>query len=244
MKKHHNALRRSCAALFVAGLFAIGGTAAAATSDFSGVWAIAKPQTLFTPVGGAAIPFTTEGKRAYDSNKASAVKGDYIFDKTMSGCASPGQPRLMLTPKPFAIYQRSSMIMIVYQWNHMFRQIQVGKQLRNPLLGDDMKTIPTAQGYSDAEWDGDTLVVKTINLQSTKLLDNLLPSGDDLVLTEHLRLRDANTLEDRITITDANNFSSSWDTVVTYQRQSQSALPFAEDVCRDRLQAGQSPLPK
>ncbi len=244
MKKQHNTPRLSCAALSVAGLFAIGGIASAATPDFSGVWQISKPQTLFTPTGGAAIPLTADGKSAYDNNKAAATKGDYTFDKTMSGCASPGQPRLMLTPKPFAIYQRPSMIMIVYQWNHMFRQIQVGKQLRNPLLNADMKGIPTAQGYSDADWDGDTLVVETTTLKSTKLLDSLLPSGDDLALTEHIRLRDPNTLEDRITITDADNFTRSWDTVVTYKRQSQSLLPFAEDVCLDRLRAGQSPLPK
>lgn len=244
MKKHHHAARLSCAPLFLAGLFAMGAVASAATPDFSGVWEIAKPQTLFTPVGGAAIPFTAGGKSAYDNNKASAAKGDHTFDKTMTGCASPGQPRLMLTPKPFAIYQRPSMIMIVYQWNHMFRQIQVGEQLRNPLLSADIKAIPTAQGYSNAEWDGDTLVVKTTTLKGTQLLDNLLPSGDDLVLTERIRLRDPNTLENRITFTDAENFTRPWDTVVTYRRQSQSLLPFAEDVCLDRLRAGQSPLPK
>jgi hypothetical protein len=60
-------------------------------------------------------------------------------------------------------------------------------------------------------------------------------------LTERLRLVDADTLEDRITIDDAAYFRRPWDAVVTYKRQ--PAALFSEDVCLDRLKAHQATFP-
>jgi len=84
-------------------------------------------------------------------------------------------------------------------------------------------------------------VAESSGFSDAKLLDNLLPSGDQLKLTERIRLRDQNTLEDRITITDPDNFTRSWDTVLTYKRQPEATFP--EDVCLDRRDAGSPPLP-
>jgi hypothetical protein len=199
---------------------------------------------LLTPADGGPIPFTADGRKAFDANRSAAAKGDYSFDLTMSTCASPGQPRLMLTPKPFAIFQEPSMLTILYEWNHVFRQIKLGTQLRDPLLSADAQEFPASQGYSAANWSGNTLVVTTTGLTDSRLLDNLLPSSDDLMLTEHLSLRDHDTLDDRITIADADDFTKPWDTVLTYKRQPDSLLPFPEDVCLDRVKAKQPALPR
>ena len=236
--------RMRMAAMLTAALAVLGGTASAATPDLSGVWALAKPQVLLAPADGGTIPFTADGRKALEANQAAAAKGDYSFDPTMSTCASPGQPRLMLTPKPFAIFQEPSMLTILYQWNDVFRQIKLGKQLRDPLMSADAQDFPASQGYSAANWSGDTLVVTTTGLTDSRLLDNLLPSSSDLTLTEHLSLRDHDTLVDRITIADADDFTKPWDTVLTYQRQPDSLLPFPEDVCLDRVRAKQPALPR
>ena len=74
-----------------------------------------------------------------------------------------------------------------------------------------------------------------------KLLDNLVTGSDDLQLRERFRLRDRNTLEDRITITDPQAFTRSWDAVLTFSRVADETFP--EDVCLDRRDAGQAPLP-
>ena len=65
---------------------------------------------------------------------------------------------------------------------------------------------------------------------------------DNLVLTEQIRLRDSNTLEDRITINDSVNFTHPWEAVIAYKRQPADSFPFPEDVCMDRLHAGQPPI--
>lgn len=235
--------RRAWWAALTAVLLWMAGSAHADAPTIEGVWKSATPRTLLTPINGS-IPFTKQGRLRYDANKRAAAKGDYRFDPTMSNCASPGQPRLMLTPEPFAILQQPRMIMLVYQWNRLFRQISLGQPLKSTLRGEDWWEFRTKQGYAEGHWEGDTLIVKTVGLSGDKLLDNLLPNSDQLELTERIRLRDANTLEDRITITDPQMFSRSWEVVLTYARQPDSLLPFAEDVCLDRREAGLPPLPR
>jgi len=61
-------------------------------------------------------------------------------------------------------------------------------------------------------------------------------------VTEHIRLLDHNTLQDRITIEDPAYFTRPWDAVVTYKRQPPALFP--EDVCLDRLQAHQPVFPQ
>ena len=65
------------------------------------------------------------------------------------------------------------------------------------------------------------------------LVDDLVPHGYDMKLTERIRLRDQDTLEDRITIEDPEYFTKPWQTVVTYKRQPDEAFP--ESVCLDSL---------
>jgi hypothetical protein len=68
-----------------------------------------------------------------------------------------------------------------------------------------------------------------------------VPHTLDLKVTEHLRLLDPETLEDRITIADPAYFKRPWDAAVTYKRQ--PAALFPEDVCLDRHEAHQPVFP-
>lgn len=214
-----------------------------AAPNIQGVWQRDGAGMLLVPLDGRPIPFTTKGRALYTAHRAAAAKGDYTFDETMTRCASPGQPRLMLAPAPFAIFVRPRMVTLLYQWNRMFRQIAVGNAFASPALGERWWAFGLKQGHAQAEWRADTLVVHTGSFLDGGLLDSFLPVSDQLELTEHIRLRDRNTLEDRLTITDPANFTRPWQAVLTFTRSSNS-LPFAEDVCLDRLNSGQSPLPK
>jgi hypothetical protein len=87
-------------------------------------------------------------------------------------------------------------------------------------------------------------VVHSSKFATRKLLDNLLPSGEQLELTERFQLRNKNMLENRITISDPENFTRPWDAVVTYKRLADDVFPFAEDICLERKDAGQAPWPR
>lgn len=221
-------------------------SAQAAGVNFEGTWQISTPQSSFKPEGGA-IPFTAKGKQAYEENKKYYAKKQYgEYDITQSRCSSPGASRLMLTPMRFKIYQRLGLLQMSFEWNRVNRMIELPDFWKpkggagGPQITDD--TFGTAEGESKSRWEGDTLVVTTNGFNDKALIDNLVPHGYDLQLTEHIRLKDPNTLEDRITFEDPEFFTKPWHTVVTYTRQPDA--PFPEDVCIDRRNAGQLPLPR
>jgi hypothetical protein len=218
---------------------------AAEPPRLDGTWKLEHPQTLLTPADGGAIPFTDSGRKQYEADKASAAKGDYSFDSTMTRCSSPGLPRLMLTPDRFRIFQRPTIVTFMFEWNRLLRQIDMPgslTKLRHASALSGRFEIGTMKGVTHGHWEGDTLVAESSHFMDGKLLDNLVQGSDQLELTEHIRLRDKDTLEDRITVTDPDTFTRSWDAMLTYKRQPNDTFP--EDVCLERRDAGKPPLPR
>ncbi len=206
--------------------------------NLEGTWKLSAPQPAFKPEGGS-IPFTAFGRKRYAENKRDLAKGAYEeYDYATARCASPGLPRVMLTPLRFHISQRPGWVGFEFEWNRLARQIDLGSltqpQLRvaaNSLFGQDEEIVGRAIPISQGHWEGDTLVVETKGFQNNTLIDNLVPHGYDLKTTERIRLKDANTLEDHISIEDPKYFTRPWQTAVTYQRQPDD--PFPENVCLD-----------
>ena len=204
--------------------------------NLEGTWKISAPQSAFKPEGGS-IPFTDIGRKRYAANKRNLAKRAYEdYDYTIARCASPGLPRLMLTPERFRIWQRPGWVGFQFEWNRLARQVDMGSLLQpqrrvaeNSLFGADDAIVGRAVPISKGHWEGDTLVVATEGFQNNTLIDNLVPHGYDLKTTERIRLKGANALEDRITIEDPRYFTQPWQTVVTYQRQPDD--PFPENVC-------------
>jgi hypothetical protein len=227
-----------------AGSTAGSSTAADNTPAIGGIWKIAEPSSSFKPVGGE-IPYTAEGKAAYEDNKANYDKGAFDeYDYSQSRCSSPGVPRLALTPYVFQIWVRPTQITFQYEWNRLFRLVEMPGQIKQGFWPGKGRfdTFGTMTGEAKGQWEGDTLVITTTKLSGATLIDNLVPHGYDTKVTERLRLTDKDTLEDHMTIEDAEYFTKPWETVVTYKRQPDA--PFKEDVCFDRLVSGELPLPK
>jgi hypothetical protein len=217
---------------------------AADAPTLDGTWKLARPQTLLIPQDGGPIPFTKDGRGRYETNKTAAAKGDYEFDSSFTRCSSPGLPRLMLTPDRFRIFQRPTIVTFMFEWNRLLRQISMPGSMTGPrhaMGGDLVVEVGTMKGVTRGNWDGNTLVAESTGFMDGKLLDGLVSGSDQLKLTEHIRLRDPDTLEDRITISDPDTFTRSWDAVLTYKRQPDETFP--EDVCLDRRNAGKPTLP-
>jgi hypothetical protein len=220
---------------------------AADPANFEGTWKIAAPQTTFKPEGGA-IALTAAGRKRYQENKRLQAQGNFeAYDYAKSRCSSPGLPRLMITPERFRVWQRPGIVTIQFEWNRLFRQIDMGGLITQKRVGTTTagprgqpgsgvdaealtgRAIPISKG----KWEGDTLVVTTEGFPDNTLIDDLVPHGYDMKVTERIRLRDNDTLEDRITIEDSEFFTKPWQTVVTYKRQPDAAFP--EHVCLDSL---------
>jgi len=233
--------RRRMRLLGAIGAALLGGTTATAQQgtpapvDFSGTWKIVKPRTSIL-ADDRAIPFTASGRKSFDENRRSKAKKDFDFDQTTARCSAPGVPRVMLTPLRFRIFQDPQVMMMAFEWNRVRRAIGMpGLPPQISLFGaaEDAKLVGTKMGTSRARWDGNTLVIETKDVSDTTLLDDLVPHGFDMTVTERLSLKDADTLEDRITIQDPATFTKPLETVVTYKRQPDAIFP--EDVCLDRV---------
>jgi hypothetical protein len=213
--------------------------------NLEGTWKIASPQTSFKPEGGA-VPFTASGRREYQENKRKRAKRDFDpYDLMIARCSSPGAARLMLTPDRFRIWQRPGLTEIQFEWNRLLRQIDMGgliPQTRTgpgglPLGGDDEAAVGRAIPVAKGHWEGDTLVATTQGFSASMLVDDLVPHGDQLRMTERIRLRNHDTLEDRFTFEDPKTFTRPWESVVVYKRQPDGAFP--ENVCLDTLEPRQ-----
>jgi hypothetical protein len=205
-----------------------------AAPNLDGTWKIDKPRAILVPAHGA-LPFTPEARSRYEDNKRAHDSGHYDYDAVQTLCATPGLPRLMLTPDRFRIWQRRDLVTFQFEWNRLFYQVDMTDRKTEPRL------VGVNVGESRGKWQGDTLVIRTGNFTDQTLLDALVPHSDELALTQRFRLINANTLEDRITIEDPRTFTRSWEAIIRYGRQPDT--PFREDVCVDRRNAGRLPLP-
>lgn len=208
--------------------------AASAEVNLDGTWKIDQPRASLDPIGGA-VPFTREARKHYEANKRAYASKHYDYDLVQTLCASPGLPRLMLTPDRFHIWQRPELITFQFEWNRLFYQVDMTDRETAPAL------VGVNIGMSRGQWQGDALVVKTDNFTDQTLIDSLVPHSDEMKLTQRFRLLDSNTLEDRITIEDPRIFTRAWEAIVKFKRQPDA--PFPEDICIDRRNSGQLPLP-
>jgi len=110
------------------------------------------------------------------------------------------------------IVQTKEYVMVLQEMIHEARVI--------PLDGRPHSKVPQWFGSSRGRWDGDTLVVETINF-SDKM--NFRGASQHLKLIERFSRGDGNTLTYRVTVEDPTTFTKPW----TYQIAMQSS---AEDI--------------
>lgn len=203
--------------------------------NFEGTWKIAQPSNRLKP--SMPVMLTADGRKNLEQNKRLRSQRKYDdYDITVSRCSSPGVPRLMLTPMRFKIWQRLGVVTFDFEWNRALRQIDMRGRTVEPLLA------PQMTGQTSGRWDGDTLVAETVDVSDRTLIDEIMPHSSEMKVTERIRLIDADTLEDRITIDDPVYYAKPWGGVITYTRQ--PATPFfPEHVCLERRDAA-APSPR
>lgn len=220
----------SCAGL-LAGLLLNGATFAA--TDLSGVWQVEGAIKELKTVDGKAPPLLPAAAKTYEEHKRKLKAGDLSFDPTAT-CISPGLPRMLYLPYRFEIIQRPQKITYLFEWNYWNRHVY---------LTDKAKEVPypLSLGLSHGKWQGDTLVITTTDLRADNtLLDSAgMPRSEAMKITERLRLLDqGKTLEARFTFDDPETFTKPWDTVVRFKKLP-SSTEIKEDICLDRVDAGQ-----
>jgi hypothetical protein len=200
--------------------------ATAAVADLSGTWEAIDPPAALRTDAGTTPPLLPAARQIYASHRKALAAGDRGFDTT-TRCLPPGVPRILYEPHPFQILQRESYLVMLFDYQHLNREVFFADQ--HPPLLNGRRFL----GDSIAHWDGQTLVIDTTGMKDTTLLDSAgLPHSKSLHVIERYRLLPLGTgLEAQIRIEDPATFSHPWETRLRFRRVK---AQFAEDVCTDR----------
>ncbi len=151
-------------------------------------------------VEGGEIPYLPEALEQREENRAGWPEAD-----PETKCYLPGIPRAMYMPYPFQIIQAGDGddLLMAYSYHSANRVIHMTDHRDPP--------VDTWMGRSNGEWDGDTLVIRTVGFNGEAWLDRagnfFSPAA---VVTERLSLISENVMQYEATIEDPRTFSEPW----------------------------------
>jgi hypothetical protein len=169
--------------------------------DFSGVW-----QKPYVPdmakdgkdqKGMSELPFTPWGEAEW--KKYDAAEGDYT-----GACLPFGMTRSVNTPEPMQIMQSDTHFAFLFEQNSWFTVVPIDGRRH----GDG---IPTWFGDSVGHWEGDTLVIDTVNFNGKTRLDTIgHPHSDQLHLVQRFSRPDRGHIAYEVIVDDPRTFTRPW----------------------------------
>jgi hypothetical protein len=179
----------------------------------------------FGPAPGTkvtSIPYTPEYQAIYDRNIRDAIAG-HARD-TFAVCIPYGVPRMVGdSPTTFDIIQSPEVMFWSNDYARTERRIFLDGR-KHPAGENERLAGPSYSGHSVGRWEGDTLVVETVDMINAFFDETAAPHSDKLQMRERIRLVDADTIENEITLTDPVAFTKPW-VVKRYYRRQAAARP-------------------
>ena len=158
----------------------------------SGVWLSGNYN--FANMGGP-LPLQPWAQKLMEERQATQGRED-----PEAKCLPAGVPRI--TPYPFKIVQTPELIVMLFEGNvHSYRQFFLDR-------GHDKDLDPSWMGDSIAAWQGDTLVVDTVNFNDKTWLNGRgAPHTEQLHVSERYSRPDLGHLDVEITLEDPGAFT-------------------------------------
>lgn len=156
-------IKSGVATVALAVMAVIGAQQVQAQPDFSGAW------TTYRAPAGQAGAFNGPASAPKLKAAAQAAVADY---QSVTGgtdyspgnaCVGGGMPSSMLGSGgyPMEIVQRPEQLFVIYEAHSEMRRFFIGKEAQDP-----SQFFPERNGYSSAHWEGDHLIVETVNLKT------------------------------------------------------------------------------
>jgi hypothetical protein len=166
-----------------------------------------------------AAPGAAERARAQAAARQGRGPADRVQDLSLSTrCVTYGTPNIRAGYQSyFAITQGPDVVALRTEMNHETRILTTGGE------PDLSSAIRQYHGDSRARWDGDTLVVDTINFSNAAFRG----STDRLHLTEKFRRVADDTLEYYVTIDDPTMWSRPWTLMIPLKRTGEEMFEYA-----------------
>ena len=189
-----------------------------------GTWKVEAFIPALKTTDGKLPPMKPAARRLYNLRIAARKAGK--ADDLTQVCLPPGTPRAMYQDMPFILTQAPTKVGFYHQYMHVIRHVYLDGPLK---LEPDYDH--NWQGFSSGWWEGDTLVIQTEGFNGKLWMDDAgLPQSVNGKLLERVKLVDPNTLEDTITVTDPDTFTTPWETKVRFKRLPDDTL-ITEDIC-------------
>ena len=205
---------------FAVPLFAQSGRSA--IPDLSGVWQGGGPINDIAEglPRGESIPLLPDARRTMETLKSA--------DDPEANCLPTGVPRQ--APYPWRIVQTPTHVFFLFEGNiHSYRQIFVDGR-KHPADPD-----PTWYGHSIGWYEGRTFVVDTVGFNDKFWFDfKGHPHTEQLHIVERYTRSNANTLVNRITITDPGAYSKPF--TVTFTATLRPGEELIEYICNENNQ--------
>lgn len=155
-------------------------------------------------------PWTRE---AVGKWKDQVLSGRPAYNRQVS-CWPVGVPGFLQYPvQPIFFVQGPREVVMVWQTDHQVRRVYLNRE-------HDPNAKHSWFGDSVGHYEGDTLVVDTINVTTRTFVDNYrTPHSDKLHVVERFRVIDGGkTLEAKVLVEDADAFTTPWEAMQLYRR--------------------------
>ena len=184
--------------------------------DFSGVWINANGGIHFDTASptrrGQEPPLVGDYLRQWQQRRADNDAGLSTQDPTAE-CLPAGFPRFLSMVLPGEIMQNEQQLNWFAEWGHeTVRIVLDGRAAPADLY-------PSYTGYSSGQWDGNTLVSRTIAIRGDTLIDTTgVPHSDQLTVSMRMTKLTPDYFEVDVVLDDPVAFSEPWATVKRFAR--------------------------
>ena len=191
--------------------------------DFTGVWTRARNPAPRRVAGGFGAgnpdtfgfapetsPMTSWAEERYKLARMGVpdpfqLKAEEPDPALYPYCMPSGFPRAYTDPFPFRIVQTPDILVQIFEYGRLVRQVDTDGRKHSE------GAAPTFMGDSIGHWDGDILVIETIDLQEFTFVDNLgHPHSDALRVVERMRRPEREALEIEFMFEDPKAYTKPW----------------------------------
>ena len=140
-------------------------------------------------------------------------------------CLPEGMPGMMLGVFPMEVLETPGQVTIIQEAYNQVRRIYLGEKLIAP---EDAE--PRFSGHSVGNWEGDTLVIRTVGVKDYVRFRNT-PHSMNMRITERIRLVNDDFMENQVTVEDSEFLTKPWTWTWMYKRW--PGYKIQEYVCED-----------
>jgi hypothetical protein len=145
--------------------------------------------------------------------RVAQAKAGISADRVGQGCKPYGMPRVMSASPYGPQFVMTRPLIVILLADETRRVFMDGRA--HPT--EDF-AVSTWDGHSVGRWDGDTLVIDTVNILAGNYEQSDARHSDKVHVVERLRMTDDKTLENQMTIEDPLMFTRPWVVIRQYRR--------------------------